>query len=109
MLNKKGQIGETVTWVIATVIIIVILVFFIFGASLLGETKDIKTFRESLFSDSSYQGDDLFLKKSLFAYFNTQRELNKRYIDRWLLEEESEKEFEFSVNETKKEIIGRLN
>ena len=41
--NKKGQIGETMTWIVATLIIIVILSISIFATSILalGSTKKL--------------------------------------------------------------------
>jgi len=30
-LNLKGQLGETLTWVVATILIVILLIFFIFG------------------------------------------------------------------------------
>lgn len=34
--NKKGEIGESITWVVATVIIIVVLTIFIIASNILG-------------------------------------------------------------------------
>ena len=68
MLNKKAQVGDTLTWIVATIIVFVMLFFFIFGASLLGKTKAITNFKVNLLSKSSSQTHDLFLTKSLFTY-----------------------------------------
>ena len=108
MLNKKAQIGETITWVVATVIIIFVLIFFLFGASMLAQTKNVGTFRNSLVSPASYQGDDIYLKKNLFTYYSVDKDFNKKLIEKYLLQEELEGNFLFSVNETKKEIISKL-
>lgn len=35
-LNKKGQIGEALTWVIATIIIFIVLAIFIYAANAMG-------------------------------------------------------------------------
>ncbi len=60
--NKNAQIGETITWVVATLIIIVILAFSIFIASFyLGGDKSVS------FSEES----DLLASKSLFSYLLT--------------------------------------
>lgn len=62
VLNKKGQVGETVTWIFATVVIIVIL-----GISLaiaefyLGENKDIGQTNQV----------DILASKSFFSYLLT--------------------------------------
>lgn len=65
MYNKKGQVGETITWIVATVAIVVILMFFIFGSSLLGGTKSILKYRPNLISNSVSMGDNILLKKSV--------------------------------------------
>ena len=39
--NSKGQTGETITWVIATIVIIGILILFIYGSTLMGKAKNI--------------------------------------------------------------------
>ncbi len=64
MFNKKlGQIGKTITWVVATVIIIVILFISIFVAtSYLGGSKK---------ADFSKQSD-ILASKSFFAYLLTE-------------------------------------
>lgn len=65
MKSKKGQVGETITWIVATVAIVVILIFFIFGSSLLGSTKSILKYRPNLISSSISMGDNILLKKSV--------------------------------------------
>ncbi len=61
--NKRGQIGKTITWVVATVIIIMILVVSIFIAtSYLGGSKK---------ADFSKQ-TDILASKSFFAYLLTE-------------------------------------
>lgn len=66
MLNNKSrraQVGETMTWVIATIIIIAALIISVYAASLLAQTKKTISFAKD-------QGEsDLIMEKSLFAYF----------------------------------------
>ncbi|HEB47021.1 MAG TPA: hypothetical protein ENI22_00960 [Candidatus Pacearchaeota archaeon] len=62
MRSKKAQIGETMTWVVATLIIIVILIISIYAAFLLAQT------RKKIFVETERE-DDLLMEKSLFAYF----------------------------------------
>jgi len=71
MFNKKlGQIGKTLTWVVATVIIIMILVVSIFVAtSYLGGSKK---------ADFSKQ-TDILASKSFFAYLLTEDESSTVY------------------------------
>jgi hypothetical protein len=41
--NKKGQIGETITWAIATIVLVVILIIFIYASVALSKVKTLKT------------------------------------------------------------------
>jgi len=107
-LNEKAQIGTTVSWLVATVLIVVILLFFIFGASLLAKTKDISNFRESLFSESEFKGDDIFLKKSLYTYNLIGLKAEKRLVEEVLIKNEEEGNFNLPLNETKELIKKRL-
>jgi hypothetical protein len=111
MLNKnnRGQIGDTLTWLIATVIIIAVMLFFIFGASTLGQTKKIGDYKRSLFSEVSYEGDDLFLKKSLFTYNLVQQDEKREIIMDDLEKWETQGKFDLLLNETKIEISRRGN
>jgi len=59
--NKKAQVGETMTWVVATIVIIVMLVFSIFITSAIIKTKELKV----------YNQDDLLATKSLIGYLLT--------------------------------------
>ncbi len=41
IINKKAEIGETLTWVVAFVIIALVMIFFTFGSIAIGATKKI--------------------------------------------------------------------
>jgi len=84
MFNKKlGQIGKTITWVVATVIIIVILFISIFVAtSYLGGSKK---------ADFSKQ-TDILASKSFFAYLLTE-DTGGQTIYEQLREEENLNDF----------------
>jgi TRAP-type mannitol/chloroaromatic compound transport system permease small subunit len=78
MLNykKKGQIGETVTWIIATLVIIGILIIFILVSSLMAKIKaihvgDVKT---------DMKESNLVKEKTSFAYQLTNNK-NKDIIE----------------------------
>ena len=88
MQSRKGQIGETVTWIVATVVIAVILIFYIFGASMLGSTKSVGGVKDSLFSKSQSFGKDIFLKKSIYSYLSLSTDTLKKKIDADLTEKE---------------------
>lgn len=62
--NKKAQVGETMTWLIATIVIIVMLVFSIFITSAIGKNKTYKKF-------SLNKGQDILATKSLMGYLLT--------------------------------------
>ncbi len=68
MQNKKAQIGETMTWVIATIIILMTLVVSFYITKGLAEGKGVvdKVKDVNLISDSSSY--DLITEKSLFVY-----------------------------------------
>jgi len=71
MFNKKAQVGETMTWIIATIIIVVILAISIFIVSSFsfGLGKEFKFDRET----------DLFVTKSFVGYLMTNDGENKIY------------------------------
>ena len=41
--NKRGQVGETLTWAIATIVLIAILIVFIYASVALSKVKMLKT------------------------------------------------------------------
>jgi len=63
MLNKKGQVAETTTWIFATLIIIILVLASVFVASILGSFGNKRV--------ASYGSFDLFAKKSLAAFLAT--------------------------------------
>jgi hypothetical protein len=60
-LNKQGQVSDTITWVVATLIIIVLLLFSVLIASTLGETKG-----ESI--GINFNNNYIIPQKSFYAY-----------------------------------------
>ena len=67
-LNKRAQIGETITWIFATVIIISILGITFFVAEIsLGKNKDIKQTTQV----------DILVSKSFFSYLLTDNIYNQ--------------------------------
>jgi len=108
-INLRGQIGETLTWLVATILIIILLIFFIFGASLLGGTKKIGGFRKSLTSGQTFEGGDIFLKKSLFTYVSLNSESKRIIVDKSLAKSAEKGAFDLDYEETKKEILLRYS
>jgi uncharacterized protein HemY len=62
--NRKAQIGETTTWIFATLIIVALLVVSIYLSSLMGTAKKVFVF------GSESRKADIVMEKSLFAYFS---------------------------------------
>lgn len=62
MLNKKGQTSEAMTWIAATLIIIVLLGISLYASSLLSKLKIIDYEKED-------RTQDIVMEESLFAYF----------------------------------------
>lgn len=61
MNNKRAQVSETMTWIVATVIILIILLVSVYLASLVGQSKAFPVKNQV----------DLFAHKSLTAYLLT--------------------------------------
>ncbi|GBE19806.1 hypothetical protein BMS3Abin17_00535 [archaeon BMS3Abin17] len=83
MPNKKAQIGETMTWVVATIIVIVTLIIFIYASTLLGKTSEIT--RENYNVEVDKQADWINTKTSLAHEVANNK--NKEVIDNWIKEE----------------------
>lgn len=81
--NKKGQIGETLTWVFATLIIVLVLALFIIASTVLGKTKNLASNRNVDIGDSKI---DLIKTKTEIAY--TLNNQNKNEIEEWIALEE---------------------
>ena len=68
--NKQGQVGETVTWEVATLIILFTLLISVYAASLMpGAVKIIKS--QDLETFLKEQQSNVVLKESLFAFLLT--------------------------------------
>lgn len=78
-MNKKAQIGEAMAWIVATIVIIVILLIFIYVSSILAKAKNIS------FSGDSEKGklDTIKTKNSLAYSLNDK---NREKIELWLNE-----------------------
>jgi len=86
MLSKKAQISEVMTWVVATLVILSILIIFIYASSLLAQkTKVIKA--KDLKIDLGKEVDLLEIK-NLIAYSSASQS-EKNVIENW--EEENKK------------------
>ncbi|MCK9595598.1 hypothetical protein M0R19_00205 [Candidatus Pacearchaeota archaeon] len=81
-LGKKGQVGETVSWIVATLVIVGILLIFIYFSTLIAKTKLIEL-RD--FKFGSEEKIDLLSQKNSFAY-NITNNKNKELIENILKE-----------------------
>ncbi len=70
MFNKRGQIGETMTWVVATIIIIVILTLSVFIAGGSDRAKKVAGLDKTV---KNIPGMDKSISKSLFSYLLTKK------------------------------------
>jgi hypothetical protein len=82
--NNKAQVGESVTWIVATVILIIILIVFIYASIILSESKNLKSKKNS---DSGEYLDWINVKTEMAYSINDQ---NKDKIRVWILKEKNE-------------------
>ena len=77
IMNKKAQVGSTITWIVATIAIIVILGVSIFIADIaLGNSKEVESLEKT----------DILASKSFFSYLLTEDTYNQIKIDQGLNE-----------------------
>ena len=104
MLNsKKAQIGETLTWIIATIIIILIMVVFIYISSSLAEKTKIIDLKDKVFSEK-YKTNDIMLGKSLFVYLLIKDSSEKEFIYNQLKKDEELNKFYEDLDSKLKEL-----
>jgi len=84
--NKLGQTGDTITWLVATVVIIVVLTVSIFAASIFfDKNKSLKS--------GTFESADTLASKSLFSYVIT-KDSNGKVVYEQLKEEENLGDFD---------------
>ena len=82
-LKKRAQVSDTVTWVVATIIIIAILLIFIYISSVLsGENAVEKRSNSVLSGGNSAEAVDWIALKTSLAY--NLNDKNKEAIDTWI-------------------------
>jgi len=81
--NKRGQVGESITWIIATIVLIAILLIFIYASVALSKMKSIKI---NLKEDSV----DWINAKNQMAYSISS--VNKNRIQTWISDAEGDGE-----------------
>lgn len=80
--DKKGQVGETVSWVVATIIIVAILLIFIWISILMAKAKNFST--GDVQTDSGTKVDLLAQKTAMANQLDNNQ--NKEMIDNILKE-----------------------
>lgn len=76
--NKRAEIGESITWVVATVIILVVLTIFIFASNVLGKFQTI-----SVSSGEKTLNSDNYLEIKTQKAFSINGN-NKEIINKWI-------------------------
>lgn len=84
--DKRGQLGETLTWIVATIIIIFVLVAFVFAASLMGKAKAVSPKKVELKKGETVLSINWIEVKTIFAFEKNIE--NKNKIDSWIKEVE---------------------
>ena len=79
--NKKAQVGETITWIIATIILIGILIVFLFISVSLSK---LKSFKADIKVNSEESVDWIELKTEMAYSINSE---NKNRINLWISRE----------------------
>jgi len=78
MINKKAQVGESITWIISTIVIIAILFIFIYLSVALAKTKSL----EVKVKEGSGDSADWITSKTQLAYSINPN--NKNKIQAWI-------------------------
>lgn len=74
MSDRKGQVGETITWIVATLVILFMLIISTYTASLMAEKQKILNIDFGIFEDNS-------LSQSVFAYLLTENDEGKNVFN----------------------------
>jgi hypothetical protein len=86
--NKKAQVGETLTWMISTIIILVLLIIFVYSTLAFAKAKNIKTSSIDFGkADSSDKINWMNLKSEIAFSINDQ---NEKVIREWINEVKEE-------------------
>lgn len=84
--KKKGQVGQTIFWIAATLVIAGLLTIFIFASIGLSTLKDLKLLLSSD-SNSNLKGESQVLTEKTILAFELNN-ANKEYIEAFLKENE---------------------
>ncbi len=101
MLNKKGQTSEAMTWIVATLIIIVLLGISLYAAGILSKLKIIDYEKEEI-------TQDIVMEESLFAYFLVQDSFVQEKVLESLEKMNEEEKFYINFNSKFQQIKFNL-
>jgi len=110
--NKKAQLGETLTWIVATLIIIVLLSISIFVTNILANAKSlssVSTSSDSAFSFGYERTSDVVMENSLFAEFQIENSIIKNKVHKDLINESEEGKFTKNFDSKFTQIKFNLN
>lgn len=108
MLNKKAQAGETMTWIVATLVIVFILFLGIFAANILSKGNKLEQSKSSRLSKVYSRTSDFLMLKSLLTYFSLEDDENKELLYDKLMEMKENKNFYGDFDEEFKELEENL-
>ncbi len=83
MRNKKAQVATATTWIVATLIIVVILTVFFYLANVLAKKSLLIEIKQEIISRGFSEEYNLFNVKTASAYLQTP-ENKKSVIDTWI-------------------------
>jgi hypothetical protein len=93
--NKKGQIGTTMTWIVATIAIFITLLMLVYFSSLLTKNKSV----DSDEVETGESSESLMLKKSMMAFLLSEGIYSKLSED---------KQFKKSTKELAEKIFVKI-
>jgi len=97
MSNKKATIGATITWTVATIIILLVIIMFIYSSYILAKEKDLIEGVDLKLSSESDAG----ARETLFAILNTK--INGETVRDSII-----KDKDYEPSESVKAITGRI-
>jgi hypothetical protein len=83
-MNNRAQLSDAMTWIVATLVIILILVVFVFASSILAKTYKVASSLKSVGLGNSEEGVDIINLKNSFAFEKNKD--NNLKIEAWLNE-----------------------
>ena len=86
--NKKAQVGETITWIVATLIIIGILLIFIYASVAMAKAKSIKSSEISNQVSSQINSGDIGWVEVKNNMAFSREGSNKDRIEGWINEKQ---------------------